>query len=77
MNQDVIAQSAIKMNQDIIAQSAIKTRLEMNEKNVINYILISLQMINEDIIRMENELRMKRESLTRLKKELKPLKVIA
>ena len=65
------------MNQDIIAQSAIKTRLEMNEKNVINYILISLQMINEDIIRMENELRMKRESLTRLKKELKPLKVIA
>ena len=62
------------MNQDIIAQSAINTRLEMYEKNVVN---LRLQMINEDIIRLENELRMKRESFKRLKKELKPLKVIA
>jgi hypothetical protein len=60
------------MNQDLIAQSAIKTRLEMYEKNVV---YLRLQMLNEDIIRMENQLRMKRESFTRLKKELKPLKV--
>ena len=62
------------MYQDIIAQSAILTKLEMYEKNVVN---LRLQMINEDIIRLENELRMKRESFKRLKKELKPLKVIA
>ena len=62
------------MNQDIIAQSAINTRLEMYENNVVH---LRLQMMNEDIIRLENELRMKRESFRRLKKELKPLKVIA
>ena len=60
------------MNQDLIAQSAIKTRLEMYEKNVV---YLRLQMLREDIIRIENELKMKRESFTRLKKELKPLKV--
>ena len=62
------------MDQDIIAQSAINTRLEMYENNVVH---LRLQMMNEDIIRLENELRMKRESFRRLKKELKPLKVIA
>ena len=62
------------MDQDIIAQSAINTRLEMYENNVVH---LRLQMMNEDIIRLENELRMKRESFKRLKKELKPLKVIA
>tara|TARA_R100000742_G_C4219340_1_gene43541 strand:- start:248 stop:436 length:189 start_codon:yes stop_codon:yes gene_type:complete len=62
------------MNQDIIAQSAINTRLEMYEINVIH---LRLQMMNEEIIRKQNELRDLRESFTRLKKELKPLKVIA
>ena len=60
------------MDQDIIAQSAILTKLEMHEKNVIN---IRLEMLNEDIIRLENKLRMKRESFKRLKKEIKPFKV--
>ena len=62
------------MNQDIIAQSAINTRLEMYEINVIH---LRLQMMNEEIIKKQNELRDLRESFTRLKKELKPLKVIA
>jgi hypothetical protein len=62
------------MNQDIIAQSAINTRLEMYEINVLH---LRLQMMNEEIIRKQNELRDLRESFTRLKKELKPLKVIA
>ena len=62
------------MTQDIIAQSAINTRLEMYEKNVLH---LRLQMMNEEIIRKQNELRDLRESFTRLKKELKPLKVIA
>ena len=62
------------MNQDIIAQSAINTRLEMYEINVLH---LRLQMMNEEIIKKQNELRDLRESFTRLKKELKPLKVIA
>ena len=62
------------MTQDIIAQSAINTRLEMYEINVLH---LRLQMMNEEIIRKQNELRDLRESFTRLKKELKPLKVIA
>ena len=62
------------MTQDIIAQSAINTRLEMYEINVLH---LRLQMMNEEIIKKQNELRDLRESFTRLKKELKPLKVIA
>jgi hypothetical protein len=62
------------MNQDIIAQSAIKTKLEMYENNSVYFRFL---LIHYDIKRKENELRDLRETFKRLKKELKPLKVVA